>query len=311
MVVKPKNTLYRCDQKKDSERPPISLFELNAGELGQLPVATVLSPDTLPILPQRKKNSHKGTYGHILLIGGGLGMPGAVFLAAKAAMRTGAGSVSIATRPEHVTGIFSLMPEAMVWGIQSATELEPLLAKATVCVIGPGLGDDDWAHSLFFKSIASKLPMIVDASALRLLAKNPQRKDHWILTPHPGEAAALLACTIKDIQEDRYQAAKKIQKKYGGVLVLKGMGTIIKTAEKIAFVCSKGNPAMASAGMGDVLSGLIAGLCAQGMSLSDAAKLGVYVHALAGDRIAQSIGGAGLLASDLFDVIPYILNNRE
>jgi NAD(P)H-hydrate epimerase len=178
-------------------------------------------------------------------------------------------------------------------------------------VIGPGLGDSDWAVSLFLAAITSQLPMVIDASALRLLAEHPQLDDNWILTPHPGEAAALLSCTTQLIERDRYQAAAKIQQQYGGVVVLKGVGTIIQDTEKNTFICPKGNPAMASAGMGDVLSGIIAGLCAQGLSLSDAATAGVYAHALAGDKVAQNLGGAGLLASDLFDVLPYVLNYRE
>jgi hydroxyethylthiazole kinase-like uncharacterized protein yjeF len=263
----------------------------------------------LPLKP-RKKNSHKGNYGHVLVIGGAFGMPNAVVLAAKAAMRTGAGAVTIATQPEHAQSGSSLIPEAMIWGIHSAKDLQPLLARATVCIIGPGLGDSDWAIDLYLGVIRSQLPMVIDASALRVLAEQPQKDDNWILTPHPGEAAALLSCTTEQIQKNRYQAAARIQKKYGGVVVLKGAGSIIQTAEN-TFVCAQGNPAMASAGMGDVLSGIIAGLCAQGCSLSEAALSGVYAHAVAGDKVVQTLGGPGLLASDLFDVLPYVLNHCE
>lgn len=287
-------------------------IQLDASVATQTPVASLLNCDTVALpLAARKKNSHKGDYGHVLVIGGGPGMPGAICLTAKAAMRTGAGSVSIATWPEHAKGALSLIPEAMVWGLKSAKELQPLLARATVCVLGPGLGDSDWALDLFLAAITSQLPMVIDASALRFLAEHPQMDDNWILTPHPGEAAALLSCSTDLIEKDRYHAAASIQKKYGGILVLKGNGSIIQTTEKNAFVCPKGNPAMASAGMGDVLSGIIAGLCAQGLSLSDAAQCGVYAHAVAGDKVAQALGGAGLLASDLFDVLPYVLNYRE
>lgn len=273
------------------------------------PYASILSHDSLPLpLPSRKKNSHKGNYGHILVIGGGPGMPGAVGLTAKAAMRSGAGAVTVATWPEHAHGIVPLIPEAMVWGVKTITELEPLLAKATVCVIGPGLGDSEWAKTLFLSAMTSQLPMVIDASALRLLAEHPQVDDNWILTPHPGEAGSLLSCTAQAIQMDRYQSAIAIQQQYGGVVILKGNGTVIQTTEKNTFVCPKGNPAMASAGMGDVLSGIIAGLCAQGLSLVDAAKLGVWVHAVAGDRAAKRIGVVGLLASDLLDDLPDVLS---
>ncbi|WP_058533315.1 bifunctional ADP-dependent NAD(P)H-hydrate dehydratase/NAD(P)H-hydrate epimerase [Legionella saoudiensis] len=287
-------------------------IQLEACLVKQPLAASLLGPTNigLPLMP-RKKNSHKGDYGHVLVIGGGPGMPGAISLAAKAAMRTGAGSVSIATIPEHAKGALALIPEAMVWGISSASELQPLLARASVCVIGPGLGDSDWAVSLFLAAITSQLPMVIDASALRLLAEHPQLDDNWILTPHPGEAAALLSCSTAQVQQDRYQAAANIQKQYGGVVVLKGAGSIIQAPEQKTFVCPKGNPAMASAGMGDVLSGIIAGLCAQGLSLSEAARCGVYAHALAGDKVAYAQGGVGLLASDLFDVLPYVLNYCE
>lgn len=261
----------------------------------------------LPLSP-RKKNSHKGTYGHVLVIGGGVGMPGAVSLAAKAAMRTGAGSVSIATWPGHAQGVLPLIPEAMVWGVDSVEELQELLAKATVCVIGPGLGESEWAKKLFLAAITSQLPMVIDASALRLLAMHPQVDDNWILTPHPGEAGSLLSAPVRAIQEDRFAAAASIQQQYGGVVVLKGTGTVIQTADKNTFICAKGNPGMASAGMGDVLSGIIAGLCAQGLSLSEAAKAGVWIHASAADRITRTMGEAGLLASDLLDILPSILN---
>lgn len=273
------------------------------------PISFLLSEATLPLpLNQRKRNSHKGDYGHVLVIGGGPGMPGAVSLTAKAAMRSGAGAVSIATWPEHAKGVLPLVPEAMIWGVKSAKELNPLLDKATVCVIGPGLGESDWAKTLFLAAITSQLPMVIDASALRLLSEHPQIDDNWVLTPHPGEAGSLLACTSKDVQKDRYQSAMDIQQQYGGVVVLKGAGTVIQSAEKQSFVCPKGNPGMATAGMGDVLSGIIAGICAQGLSLNDAAKLGVWVHAVSGDRIAKRLGEAGILASDLLDILPNILN---
>ncbi len=274
------------------------------------PCAQLLNKHNISLpLAARKKNSHKGDYGHILIIGGGLGMAGAVALAAKAALRTGAGAVTIATHPEHVSAILALIPEAMVWGIEEANELLNLLAKVSFCIIGPGLGESDWANNLFLVALSSQLPMVIDASALRLLANKPQMDDNWILTPHPGEAASLLACSSKEIQEDRINAVRLIQKKYGGVVVLKGVGTIIHTLEKNIFICPKGNPGMASAGMGDVLSGIIAGLSAQGLALSEAAKLGVWLHALAGDIIAEQQGERGLLASDLINKLPLILRS--
>lgn len=307
--IAPKVGMYTLDGPDHCGDIHCRSLQLNASIAQLNPHAVLLSDKTLPIpLTARKKNSHKGSYGHVLIIGGGPGMPGAVSLCAKAALRTGAGAVSIATWPEHANGALSLAPEAMIWGIHAAKELEPLLAKATICVIGPGMGESQWAKSLFLAAIKSQLPMVIDASALRFLSQMPQVDDNWILTPHPGEAASLLSCSVEDTQKNRYDAVTALQNLYGGVIVLKGTGTLIQTLEKNTFVCPKGNPGMASAGMGDVLCGIIAGLCAQGFSLSEAAKLGVWVHAVAGDKVAETMGEVGLLASDLLNVLPYILN---
>ncbi|CEK11733.1 bifunctional ADP-dependent NAD(P)H-hydrate dehydratase/NAD(P)H-hydrate epimerase [Legionella hackeliae] len=255
------------------------------------------------LLPPRLKNSHKGHYGHVLIIGGGHGMPGSVFLTANAALRVGAGLVTIATRPEHAGHVLPALPEAMIYGIEEVDEVLPLISRATICVIGPGLGEDEWAHALFTKALTSQLPMVIDASALRILANNRQHDDNWILTPHPGEAASLLSCSTAEIQRDRYKAINELQAQYGGNVILKGVGTLITTHESETYLCAAGNPGMASAGMGDALNGIIAGLFAQGLSLSDAAKLGVWLHATAADAAAIAKGERGLLASDL---MPYI-----
>jgi ADP-dependent NAD(P)H-hydrate dehydratase / NAD(P)H-hydrate epimerase len=258
-------------------------------------------------LPKRKKNVHKGAFGHVLVIGGDLGMPGAIGLCAKAALRAGAGSVTIATHPEHESAFLSFVPEAMSFGIDAASCLEPLFKRATFCVIGPGLGDSAWASMMYQAAITAQLPMLIDASALGILATFPQSDDNWILTPHPGEAAKLLSTTAAEVQRDRFQAALAIHKQYGGVVVLKGNGTVIYTDEHNLSICPHGNPGMASSGMGDVLSGIIAGLCAQGLSLSQAAQLGVWAHGQAGDIVSLSQGSIGLLASDLLPILPKIL----
>lgn len=255
------------------------------------------------ILQPRPKNSHKGCYGHVLLIGGGLGMPGAIHLAAMAALRVGAGAVTVATRPDYADHALASLPEVMIYGVEDGSSLLPLLAKATVCVIGPGLGDSAWAHSLFSAVVAAQLPLVLDASALRMLAEHPQHDDNWVLTPHPGEAAHLLGCSVADIQHHRSQAAMRIQQVYGGCVVLKGAGTIIYGAASDMSVCTAGNPGMASAGMGDVLSGMIGGLLAQGLALSEASTLGAWLHASAADEAVMAQGERGLIASDL---MPYL-----
>ena len=225
------------------------------------------------IITTRKKNSYKSMFGHVLIIGGNLGMPGAACLAALGALRVGAGLVSIATKPEHIGGLLARTPEAMIHGMETVDDLLPLLEKATVCIVGPGLGEDTWARELYSAAVSAQLPLVMDASALRMLAESPQYDDNWILTPHPSEAAGLLRCGTKEVQSDRCKAAHRIQDKYGGSVVLKGVGTIVHTVDDGSYLCTDGNPGMASAGMGDVLSGIIGGLLAQEISIANAAAV--------------------------------------
>lgn len=267
------------------------------------PSAHTLAPSPLT---KRPKNCHKGDFGHVLIIGSGMGMPGATYLAAMAALRVGAGAVTIARHPLHHE-TFNL-PEAMVYGISEADSLDPLLKRATVCIIGPGLGTDSWAEALFLKVMSSPLPMVIDASALHLLASAKERDDHWVLTPHPGEAAALLGSKTKDIQKNRFTAVRKIQEQYGGTVVLKGSGSLVETDDGHTFLCMEGNPGMATAGMGDVLTGVIAGLVAQQISLPKAACLGVSIHAKAADLACQTYGPRGIIASDLMPYLRQLVN---
>lgn len=253
-------------------------------------------------LPPRLRCSHKGDYGHVLIIGGEHGYSGAARLAGEAALRVGAGLVSIATRSSHASFMNMNRPELMCHGIDNAEQLTHLLTKANVIAIGPGLGQSDWAKDLLTAVLSTPKPIIVDADALNLLAYQPETNPDWILTPHPGEAGRLLNCTTADIQQDRFAAVSALQAKYQGVVVLKGSGTLIASNEKIA-ISNTGNAGMASGGMGDVLTGVIAGLVAQGYSLAQAAQQGVYLHGYAGDLAAQGEGEHGLLASDL---IPYL-----
>lgn len=256
-----------------------------------------------PMLPKRAADTSKGDYGHILVVGGDYGMGGAVRLAAEAAIRVGAGLVSVATRPEHVNAVSGARPEIMCHQIVSANDLKPLLERSTVIVLGPGLGKSDWAKSLFTTVLAAKQPKLLDADALNLLSEFPQIADDWILTPHPGEAARLLHENCQHLQNNRFKAVSNIQKRYGGVVVLKGLGTLIKGETEQISLCSAGNPGMASGGMGDVLSGVIGGLLAQKLSLLEAAQAGVFIHSQAADQAAIDEGERGLLAMDL---IPYL-----
>ncbi|MBM2829687.1 MAG: carbohydrate kinase, partial [Gammaproteobacteria bacterium] len=228
-------------------------------------------------------------------------------MAGEAAARVGAGLVSLATRAEHAAVISMARPEIMAHGVESTGQLLPLLERANIVAIGPGLGQSHWALSLLAKILESELPIVVDADALNLLAQEPAQNKRWILTPHPGEAARLLACDTAMIQTDRFTAARKLQQRYGGVIVLKGSGTVIVDQDGDVAVCSAGNPGMASGGMGDVLTGVIAGFVAQGYGLGDAARLGVCLHAAAGDEAARE-GERGLLASDLMPLLRRLVN---
>lgn len=256
----------------------------------------------------RRRTAHKGHFGHLLVIGGNLGMGGAARLAAEAGARCGAGLVSLATRPEHAAVLTVARPEVMSHGVIDAADLEPLLARASVIALGPGLGRDAWAQSLWRRALESGLPLVMDADALNLLSQSPLRREDWVLTPHPGEAARLLGTDARAIQEDRFAAAEDLQRRYGGTLVLKGAGTLIRCGgARPAGLCSQGNPGMASGGMGDVLSGLIAGLMAQGLAAEDAAEAAVCLHAAAADRAAAQ-GERGLLAGDLLGELRLLLN---
>ena len=264
--------------------------------------------EELKSCPLRARIAHKGNFGHVLVIGGDYGMSGAVRMAAEAAARVGAGLVSVATRPEHVAMINIARPEIMVHGVEELKQLDFLLQKASVIVLGPGLGVSSWSKMLFDSSLVFKKPLVIDADALNILAANHQVYDNWVLTPHPGEAARLLNTVTQAIQYNRLDAVCKLQQKFSGVCVLKGAGTLVAASGEMVRVCDAGNPGMASGGMGDILSGIIGGLLAQGLSLFDAAKLGVLVHATAGDIVAAEQGERGMPALDLLPVVRKILN---
>jgi ADP-dependent NAD(P)H-hydrate dehydratase / NAD(P)H-hydrate epimerase len=274
---------------------------------GTVPVARLLGDDTLlKALPRRRRTSHKGSHGHVLVIGGGPGMPGAARLAGEAALRAGAGLVTLAVHPAN-SGIAATRPELMCAAAESAADIKALLGRSTVIAVGPGLGQGAWAAALIEAAIGSGLPMVVDADALNWLAAGPRRCDHWVLTPHPGEAARLLGTTAAAVQADRLEAARELQARYGGVVVLKGAGTIVYQPGGPAFVCDRGNPGMAAGGMGDVLTGVIAGIVAQCGDLALAARAGVYAHAQAGDLAARA-GERGMLASDVLRQVRACVN---
>ena len=274
------------------------------------PSARLLDPNRLR-LPRRTRAAHKGLYGHVLVIGGDHGYSGAARLAAEAAARVGAGLVSVATRATHAAMMNLTCPELMCHGVESIDELNPLLERATTLALGPGLGRGEWGRSLFRRALESGLPLVVDADALNLLAESPQPIAQSVLTPHPGEAGRLLGTTSNQVQQDRFSAVRALQAKYGGVCILKGSGTLIQSGTQISEVCPAGNPGMASGGMGDVLTGVIAGLIAQGLCPQEAARHGVCLHAEAGDHAAANRGERGLLASDLIHPLQRLVNRAS
>jgi NAD(P)H-hydrate epimerase len=275
-----------------------------------VPVARRITPENLHgLLARRARSAHKGNFGHVLVVGGDRGMPGAVRLAGEAALRAGAGLVTLATHTAHSATVNAARPELISFGISGPADLAPLLARARVIAIGPGLQRNGWGGKLFTAALEARRPLVVDADGLYWLAQEPVRRDDWVLTPHPGEAASLLGSSTDAIQSDRFAAARAIADKFGGVCVLKGAGTVVCSAGSETFdLCDAGNPGMASAGMGDVLTGIIAALLAQGLTPRDATRLGVWLHASAGDEVAEQGGEIGLVASDLFTPLRGLIN---
>lgn len=284
-------------------------------------------------VPRRRRNSHKGSYGQVLVVGGDSGMGGAPILAAEAAARAGAGKVTLLTRPEHVSPMLARQPEIMVLGSErtafDSSRVVALVRAATVIVLGPGLGQSSWSKDVvqivLETAVSTDTPLVLDADALNLMAEDvrafiapfsARARARWILTPHPGEAARLLGCTAASIQKNRFQAVRDLQRITGGNCLLKGAGSLLAFAaedgvndsdyQSLVDVCTEGNPGMASGGTGDVLAGFAGGLLAQGLTSADALRAAVCLHARAGDVAARRYGEQGLLASDLISVLGQI-----
>lgn len=288
-----------------------------------------MAPSSLPrdidysglshLLPPRRADAHKGDFGHVLVAGGAPGMGGASLLAAEAAARCGAGLVSVATHPAHAAAFLSRRPELMVRGLKDPDEFAALAERASVLVLGPGLGQSAWSQALYRSAIdcaqALELPLVLDADGLNLLARGAAPEslpECLILTPHPAEAGRLLGRSTREVQSDRPAAAAALLAGYGGVAVLKGAGSLVAYRQSGRLCldrCRDGNPGMASGGMGDILSGVLGALLAQGLDAADAARLGVCLHARAGDEAARD-GERGLLAGDLLPWLRRLANPR-
>ncbi len=293
----------------------------------QTPNAYLTQPDWLSVIPERSRIAHKGSNGKLCLIGGNYGMSGAAILASMASSATGVGLVAALCHKDSIVPFRARCLEAMVAEIR-ADRLKDKLAWANVLCLGPGLGRDNWAENVFhqvdcnqvsFTSLQSdpkcaQLKRVYDADALYWLARlspanKKARSENRILTPHAGEAARLLGIEVDEVESNRYKAANDLQNIYGGVVVLKGAGSIVCDGNK-RIVCHAGNPGMASGGMGDVLAGVISALLAQRVPLMQAAVLGTLLHSMAADSAANDAGEIGLLASE---VIPYVrkhINHR-
>jgi NAD(P)H-hydrate epimerase len=269
---------------------PASAYRLSLGGL-------------LARLSRRSPDAHKGAFGHVLVIGGDAGMAGAALLAGEAAGRCGAGLVSVATRAASVPAIVARRPELMAHAVESGAGLSALLSRATVLAVGPGLGRSGWSEQLLQRAAESGLPMVLDADGLNLLAESDaipsERVDNRVLTPHPGEAARLLGVSNAEVQADRFAAVTELQGRYGGAVLLKGAGTLICAGGDV-YVSEYGNPGMASGGMGDVLTGVVAALLGQGLDPLGACCLGACLHGRAAE-LAAAEGERGLLAGDLMN----------
>ena len=267
---------------------------------GHALVARLVRPSALVAwLPRRALDSNKGNFGHVLCIGGDHGTGGAIALTAEAALRSGAGLVSVATRAEHVVMLLARRPELMVRGVEASADFRALCERASVLAIGPGLGKGDWGRAMLAAALAANKPLVLDADALNLIAEAPRPLHDAIITPHPGEAGRLLGITTAKVQADRYAAVQELAARYACCVVLKGAGTVIAAPDAKPVVIGAGNPGMASGGMGDLLTGVIGAMRAQHLSAFDAAVCGALLHGQAGDAAANKGGERGLLASDL------------
>lgn len=278
------------------------------------PLMSRLSPELLAhALPRRARTSHKAANGRLLLVGGGPGMPGAIRLAAEAALRAGAGLVYVVTHPANVVTVMAGRPEIICRGAEHPAEIDGLIEQADAIVVGPGLGQTGWAEALWQRVAREPRPCVVDADALNLLARQPFERSTWVLTPHPGEAARLLATAAREIELDRYGRVVELARRFRATVVLKGARSLIADlddAKRVSVaVCDRGNPGMATAGTGDVLAGVIGALLAQGRDIPTAARAGVLLHALAGDDAAAD-GERGMIASDLLAFIRRRANPR-
>lgn len=266
-------------------------------------------------LPARQAAAHKGDNGRVLLIGGAPGFGGAIILSTEMAVRAGAGLVAVATDTTHISPLLARVPEALAKPCRDKTDLAPLLDWSDVITCGPGLGTLPWSEQLLAAALNANQPLILDADALNMIAASPTHQKQLtartaptLLTPHPGEAARLLDCNILEIEDDRITASHTLAKRYQALVALKGAGTVLANRTQPLGICAHGNPGMAVAGMGDILSGLLPALIAQGLPPQQALTTAICLHSRAADQLATQNGTIGLTASDLIAPIRKLLN---
>lgn len=279
---------------------------VSAGTLAKaLPALEVIDEKNIRLPVKRLRNSHKGLFGHVLVIGGDKGMSGAALLAAQTALRTGAGAVSVLVHPDCVQAL-STTPELMV---KSWREIDSCIDSATVIVVGPGLGQGREAMAClqYVSDSSVSIPVVVDASALTIAFIDSLSSNQIVITPHPGEAAKLLATSTSRVQRDRLAASQQLVDRFPVVSVLKGSGSLIQQSGSMPVINVRGHPGMATAGMGDVLAGLIAGLIGQGVPLFDATKTGVLIHALCAEDYLHDNDEISLIATDIIDCLPRVI----
>jgi len=262
-------------------------------------------------LKTRPSDSHKGMFGKVTVIGGETGMMGAALLAGRAALKLGSGCVYVGLLANNAPAVDFVIPEMMLLSADAALRL----TQSTVLVIGCGLGQSLAAQKLLYDALVLDVPTVFDADALNLLSLRPDfctllqaRKAASVFTPHPGEAARLLDCKIEEVQADRSGAALELMRKLSGSVVLKGAQSLCATPEGKLYLNKTGNPGMSSAGMGDVLSGMIAAFIAQGLSAEQALLLGVHLHGAAGDALAACGTLKGMSASELTESARFLHN---
>jgi ADP-dependent NAD(P)H-hydrate dehydratase / NAD(P)H-hydrate epimerase len=273
--------------------------------------------DVVPFLTRREADAHKGRFGHLVVLAGSEDKPGAAALCCEAAMRSGAGLVTLAAEKKVLARTIVGPVEYMGAPVSSLEDLSSLCSgNKQAIVVGPGLGTEERIAKLVRQAVAEiPLPMVLDADGLNnldgqldLLKKSGAKR---VLTPHPGEMARLLGITPAQVQRDRLSLARKLASETGCVVVLKGASTVVADSDATAFVNLTGNPGMATGGTGDVLTGMVGSFLAQGMGAREAALVGAYVHGLAGDEAANLMGQHALVASDLIDKLPEVLCRFE